>query len=150
MAWTRGRGLLGPFHPLLGDWVSSPETQESDMPMRCSRTFRAFGKGWIELTAVWEMGARGDYREVAFFGATAEGALGVFSFTNDGKRSEGRLADGADVHPQALAFEAQMPAGLARMVYWPLDGMEGFSFAVENRTKKGWNRFLRQDYRPAT
>jgi hypothetical protein len=36
------------------------------------------------------------------------------------------------------------------MVYWPReDGGPGFLFAVESRTKKGWNRFLRQDFEPA-
>ncbi|HEX4695321.1 hypothetical protein [Sphingomonas sp.] len=59
------------------------------------------------------------------------------------------MADGSDVHPQAVAFEAQMPAGLARMIYWPTeDGAPGFHFAVESKVKVGWNRFLRHTYRP--
>ena len=150
MAWKIGRGLLGPLQPLMGDWVSLPADQETQMPMRCTRSLRAFGKGWVELDARWDMGERGEYREIALFGASADGVLGFFSFTNDGKRSEGRLADGSDGHSEAVAFEAQMPAGLARMIYWPLDdGAPGFHFAVESRTKKGWNRFLRQSYRPA-
>ena len=58
------------------------------------------------------------------------------------------------MHPmlilEAIAFEAQMPAGLARMLYWPLDsGEPGFCFAVESQTKKGWNRFLLQRFVPA-
>ena len=61
-----------------------------------------------------------------------------------------RLADGSDVHPQAVAFEARMPAGLARMIYWPADDEEpGFCFAVESRNRKGWNRFLLHRYQPA-
>ncbi len=149
MAWKPGRGLLGPLQPLIGDWVSLPAEQDTRMPMRCTRSFRPFGKGWVELDARWERGERGEYREIALFGAAGDG-LGLHSFTNDGKRSEGRLADGADVHPNAIAFEAEMPAGLARMIYWPLeDGAPGFYFAVESRTKKGWNRFLRQTFRPA-
>ena len=49
-----------------------------------------------------------------------------------------------------LAFEAQMPAGLARIIYWPLQDRDGgFSFAVESRSKKEWNRFLRQEYQSA-
>lgn len=71
------------------------------------------------------------------------------SFTSDGKQARGVQADGSDVHPQAIAFEAQMPAGLARFVYWPADDGKGYYFAVENRTKKGWNRFLRHHYLPA-
>ena len=117
------------------------------MPVPCTRTFRPLGKGWIELNALWRMGDRGDYEEVALFGSTAERQLGFFSFTSDGKRSEGVLMDGTDIHPQAVAFAAQMPAGLARMTYWPSDDGLGFSFAVESRTKKGWSRFLRQTYR---
>ena len=148
--WSRGRGLLGPLSPLIGDWISQPEAQQTQLPVRCTRVFRTFGRGWVALNAVWEMGPRGDYREIALFGATAGRGLGFFSFTNDGKRSEGRLADGSDIHPQALAFEAQMPVGLARMIHWPLGDEPGFSFAVESRSKAGWNRFLRQDYRPAT
>jgi hypothetical protein len=80
-----------------------------------------------------------------------DGTLAFFSFTSDGKRSVGRLADGSDVHPDAIAFEARMPAGLARMVYWPAeDGDRGFNLAVESRTKAGWNRFLVHRCRPLT
>ena len=61
------------------------------------------------------------------------------SFTSDGKRSQGALADVTDVHPEAIGFGADMPAGRARMVYWPAeDG--GFRWAVESGTKKGGNR----------
>jgi hypothetical protein len=47
-----------------------------------------------------------------------------------------------------VAFEAQMPTGLARMVYWPAEE-EGFYFAVESHTRAGWNRFMRHHYRAA-
>jgi hypothetical protein len=142
--WNSGRGLLGPLKPLLGDWTTA--SSDSGMALRCTRSFRDFGKGWIELDARWDMGARGTYREIALFGAV-DGALGFFSFTNDGKRSQGTLADGTDVHPQAVAFEAEMPAGRARMIYWPAE--HGFDFAVENKVKAGWNRFLLHRYRRA-
>jgi hypothetical protein len=70
--WTKGRGKLGPFAPLHGDWVA----------------------------------------------------------------------------PEAVGFEAEMPAGRARMAYWPAtDG--GFHWVVESRTKKGWNRFAEHRYRAA-
>jgi hypothetical protein len=147
--WRRGRGLLGPLKPLLGSWLSPPEAQESRSPSRCTRILRPLGKGWIELDARWDLGARGEYRELALYGASGDGALGFYSFTSDGKRSEGRLAVAADIHPAAIAFEAQMPAGRARMVYWPLETGPGFNFAVESATVAGWNRFLRQAYRPA-
>ena len=144
--WKPGRGLMGPLKPLLGAWRA--ETEMNGQRMACTRTFEPFGKGWVRLEAVWHMGERGDYREIALFGAGEDGNLAFFSFTNDGKRSVGRLADGSDVHPEAIAFEAQMPAGLARMIYWPADEGEGFRFAVESRNKKGWNRFLLHTYRP--
>lgn len=144
--WKPGRGLLGPLKPLLGAWRA--EAEMNGHRMVCTRSFEAFGKGWIRLEAVWHMGERGDYRETALFGAGDDGALGFFSFTNDGKHSVGRLADGSDVHPQAVAFEARMPAGLARMIYWPTEDGPGFRFAVESRNKKGWNRFLLQSYSP--
>jgi len=115
--WKPGRGLLGPLKPLLGAWRA-----EAGMPghtVVCTRTFEPFGKGWVRLEAVRHTGERGDYRETALFGAGDDGVLGFFSFTDDGKRSVGRLADGSDVDPRAVAFGAQMPAGLARMVYWP-------------------------------
>jgi hypothetical protein len=151
MAWKKGRGLLGPLQPLIGEWRTHRSAGETPAAnMSCSRSFAPFGKGWIMLEARWEMGPDRTYVERAFFGPGEDGALAFFSFTNDGKRSAGRLADGGDVHPDAVVFEAQMPAGLARFIYWPLeDGEPGFLFAVENRTKKGWNRFLRQHFVPA-
>ena len=144
--WKLGRGLLGPLKPLLGAWRA--EAEMNGHRMVCTRTFEPFGKGWVRLEAVWHMGERGDYREIALFGPGEDAALGFFSFTNDGKRSAGRRTDGSDVHPDAIAFEAQMPAGLARMIYWPTDEGQGFRFAVESRNRKGWNRFLTHTYRP--
>ena len=73
------------------------------------------------------------------------GKIAFWSFTSDGKRSTGVLVDAADVHPQAIAFEAQVPAGVARMVYWPGDD-GGMNWVVESRTKKGWNRFTHHRY----
>lgn len=142
--WKPGRGLLGALKPLLGQWRA--ETDAGGQALTCTRRFDRFGKGWVRLEAVWHMGEHGDYREVPLFGPAEDGTLGFFSFTNDGKRSTGRLADGTDVHPQAVAFEAQMPAGLARMVYWPGEDGTGFRFAVESRNKNGWNRFLLHTY----
>lgn len=118
--------------------------------MACDRAFAPFGKGWIRLDAEWRIGERPPYREIALFGKNNASVLAFHSFTNDGKRSEGVLSDASDVHAEAIGFEAQMPAGLARMIYWPRDdGQAGFHFAVENRTKTGWNRFMRQTFGPA-
>ena len=146
MSWKRGRGLLGPIKPLLGAWIARADMH--GMSFTCTRIFEPHGKGWVRLEAVWNL-PNGAYREIALFGPGDDGVLAFFSFTSDGKRSVGRLADGSDVHPEAVAFEAQMPAGLAGMIYWPPeDGAEGFNFAVESRTKKGWNRFLVHRCRP--
>jgi hypothetical protein len=151
MVWKKGRGLLGPLQPLLGEWRTREASGSTEASaMACTRTFSPLGKGWIALDARWQVGPGREYRELALFGSGEDGALGVFSFTSDGKRSVGRLADGSDVHPEAIAFEAQMPAGLARMLYWPREeSVAGFQFAVESRTKKGWNRFLLQRFEPA-
>ena len=131
--------------PLLGQWETvRAEGSTGAAAMRCTRTFRPFGKDWIELDARWETGPDRSYREIALFGRGEDGQLAVFSFTSDGKRSRGRLAEATDVHSEAVAFEAEMPAGLARFVYWPAEG--GFDFAVESRTRKGWNRFLEQRF----
>jgi hypothetical protein len=145
--WKPGRGLLGPLKPLLGGWEAEGDGPQPGSRIRCTRTFRpVLGGSWIQLEARWALGPDRAYEETALFGRGADGRLAFFSFTSDGKRSEGWLADGADVHPQALAFEADMPAGRARMLYWPAED-EGFYFAVESRTKKGWNRFVRHHYR---
>jgi hypothetical protein len=34
------------------------------------------------------------------------------------------------------------------MAYWP-NGEGGFFWVVESKTKKGWNRFTKHQYRPA-
>jgi hypothetical protein len=81
-------------------------------------------------------------------GVKQEKEICFWSFTSDGKQSEGKLADFSDIHPQAIGFEAQMPAGIGRMAYWPDDG-EGFHWVVEAKTKKGWNRFVEHHYLPA-
>ena len=85
------------------------------------------------------------YEEIAIIGMN-NNTLSFWSFTNDGKKSEGKLADGTDIHPEAICFEAEMPAGLARMVYWP-DEVEGFKWVVESKVKKGWNRFTEHHYK---
>jgi hypothetical protein len=49
---------------------------------------------------------------------------------------------------EAVGFEAQRPAGLARMAYWP-DSDGDFFLVVESKNKKGWKRFLEHHYPPA-
>ena len=115
-------------------------------PLRCTREFtKVLGGKYIHLVARWHM-KQGVYEEVAIIGVR-DGKLGFWSFTSDGKRSEGTLTNGKDVHPEAIAFEAQMPAGLARMIYWP-GGEAGFHWAVEAKNAKGWRRFTEHHYKP--
>lgn len=142
--WKSGRGKLGPLAPLLGTWYA-----EADSPMgavRCTRTFAPILDGaCVLLTARWEFSGK-VYEEHAVYSTGDGAAIEFWSFTSDGKRSHGALADGTDVHPEAVCFEAQMPAGLARMIYWP-DDDGSVRWAVESKTKKGWNRFTEHVYR---
>jgi hypothetical protein len=150
MLWKKGRGKLGPFEPLLGTW-----TAEAESPMghvHCTRAFERILDGrYLRLEARWRIGAApsgNEYDELAIIGAGDDGTVMFWSFTSDGKRSQGVMADVTDLHPEAIGFEADMPAGRARMAYWPDEG-GGFHWVVESRTKKGWNRFVEHVYRPA-
>ena len=129
-------------------------------PARCTRTFEpVLGKSYVRLNAFWQFGAAaskppdgaappgGGYEEIALIWTGGGGQVCFWSFTSAGKRSQGAVADVTDLHPEAVGFEAQMPAGLARMAYWP-DG-DGFVWVVESKTKKGWRRFVEHRYRPA-
>lgn len=142
--WKKGPGKMGFMQPLLGSWVA--ETTSPMGPLKCTRTFKTLlGGKYIELNARWEFG-KGAYEEHAIYGVT-DGQVSFWSFTSDGKRSQGTVADGKDVHTEAICFEAQMPAGLARMIYWP--GEDGsMQWAVESKVKKGWNRFTIHHYHP--
>jgi hypothetical protein len=142
--WKRGRGKLGALAPLIGTWKAEATTAMG--PVNCTRTFmHVLGGNYIQLTARWEFG-KGIYEEHAIIGANAEGTIAFWSFTSDGKNSTGTMADVSDVHPEAIGFEAHMPAGLARMAYWP-DESDGFHWAVESKNKKGWKRFTEHHYK---
>ena len=146
MKWSKGRGKLGLFKPLPGDWRAETQTDEIGK-VTCTRTFKkALGNKSISLTALWEYSGK-NYEEWALFGTDKEKQIRFWSFTSDGKQSEGDLADCSDIHPQAIGFQAQMDMGLARQVYWP-DGEIGFNWVVESHTKKGWNRFVVHHYLP--
>jgi len=140
--WKKGPGKLGVLKPLLGSWQANAESPMGKV--RCTRTFTPILDGkYIHLIARWEFGVK-VYEEFAVYGIN-NGKLSFWSFTSDGKRSEGALAVGSDVHPQAIAFEAEMPAGRARMIYWPNeDG--SFNWAVDAKNKKGWKRFTQHKY----
>lgn len=144
LVWKRGRGKLGPLAPLIGNWEAKAETPMG--PVRCSRSFAPIlGGSYVQLVARWKF-KKGVYEEQALFGIDKDRRLSFWSFTSDGKHSHGVLVDVSDIHPQAVGFEAQMPAGLARMIYWPNE-IGGFNWAVEARTKRGWKRFTQHHYR---
>lgn len=142
MSWKIGRGKLGPLAPLIGTWQAF-----ADSPMgrvKCTRIFKpVLGGKYIALDCVWHM-AEGTYEEHALFGVD-DGMLSFWSFTSDGKRSTGALTNAPDIHKDAICFEAKMPAGMARMVYWP-HAEGGFNWAVESRNRKGWKRFVLHHY----
>ena len=143
--WKKGRGKLGVMAPLLGTW--STKANSPIGPMHCTRRFELIlGGHYMQLTAEWKW-TNGTYKELAVYGVH-EGKIAFWSFTSDGKRSEGVIASGKDVHPESVAFEAHMPAGLARMIYWPGE-RGGLHWAVEAKTKKGWKRFTEHHYTPA-
>lgn len=148
--WKKGRGKLGPLEPLHGTWLAEAESPRG--PMACYRQLApVLGGRYLQLDVRWEFGPRGSavaYEERALIGVGADGKVRFWSFTSDGKRSDGMLADVTDLHPEAVGFEAEMPAGRARMAYWPApDG--GFHWVVESKTKAGWRRFVEHRYRPA-
>ena len=152
MRWKPGRGLLGPLAPLIGTWRADVPNPMGSGTIACTRRFAPlWDNAYIELEASWAFAPDRAYRERALFGRGGDGSLHFWSFTSDGKNSTGTLVAADDVDPQAIAFSAVMPAGVARMVYWPCE--DGFCFAVESQTKKGWNRFTEHRYRadaPAT
>ena len=153
-AWKKGRGKLGPMAPLLGSWKAKADTPMG--PVACLRTYQKFGDGYVKLDAAWQFtatqkparSASKTYREVAFFGPDKDGVLTFWSYTNDGKKSSGRLANASDMHPQSVCFEAQMDAGLARQVFWPADS-GGFHWVIEAKSKKGWTQLADHHYRAA-
>jgi hypothetical protein len=150
-SWKKGRGKMGPMAPLIGRWKASADTPMG--PIGCVRDYHKFGEGYVKLEAEWIFKTAKDdapksYREVCLFGADKDGVLTFWSYTSDGKKSSGKLAEALDVHPQAVCFEAQMDAGLARQVFWPGENGQ-MNWAVESRNKKGWKRFTIHHYRPA-
>jgi hypothetical protein len=130
------------FEPLIGSWQADADSPQGRI--RCTRRFsRILGGSYVLLEARWELPGM-VYEEHALFGVDKAGEIVFWSFTSDGQHSEGRLADASDLHPEAFGFEAQMPAGLARMVYWP-EG-EGFEWVAESKDPNGWNRFVHHHY----
>lgn len=145
MNWKKGRGKLGIFEPLLGSWTANKGSKEQTNP-ECTRIFeKTLDNKYVQLKAIWNLGDK-TYEDLTLIGVNADKEIAFWCFTSYGKDSNGKLADVSDVHPQAVGFEAQMPSGFARQIYWP-DDKEGFHWAVESKTKKGWNRFVEHHYK---
>jgi len=95
--WKRGRGKLGFLAPLMGSWKAEAATPMG--PVACTRTFEpVLGGNYVRLTARWKF-EKGVYEEVAMIGSNAEGKIAFWSFTSDGKNSNGVVADVSDIHP---------------------------------------------------
>src|ERR1700687_5927703 len=111
--WKKGRGKLGFLQPLLGRWLADAETPIG--PVHCTRVFEPVLNGaYIRLQARWEFGGSGPkkpkqrsdaalktpqvYEEVALIGVGDKRNVCFWSFTSDGKRSQGTVADVTDLH----------------------------------------------------
>ncbi|MEX2298433.1 MAG: hypothetical protein WD715_13540 [Dongiaceae bacterium] len=170
--WKKGRGKLGFLDPLLGVWET--ETVSDNGPVKCLRRFEpVLHENYVRLTAYWTIGkppkpgakaadkdgdkpdAKPDaktvaktgytYKEIALFGAGGEKNVRFWSFTSDGKHTNGVAADVSDLHPEAVGFEATVMGQHARQAYWPKENGE-MVWVVEAKTKKGWNRFVEHWY----
>jgi hypothetical protein len=170
--WKKGRGKLGFLDPLLGVWET--ETISDNGPVKCLRRFDpVLHENYVRLTAYWTIGmppgrsakspdkdggkpAHKDaakdkkksgytYQEIALFGAGGEKNVRFWSFTSDGKHTNGAIADVTDLHPEAVGFEATVMGQHARQAYWPRENGE-MVWVVEAKTKKGWNRFVEHWY----
>lgn len=141
--WKPGRGVLGALRPLFGAWQHEGPTKLG--LTRCRRVFEpVLGNRFIRLQATWLTEGK-SYEEIALFGAGKDNELTFWSFTSQGGPTSGTRAALPETCPEGLCFEADMPAGRGRMLYWP-QGPDGFVFAVEARGKAGWNRFLEQQF----
>lgn len=146
MNWKRGRGKLGLLSPLLGAWITNEGSDESTKP-ECHKVFeQTLDKKYVKMEARWLL-EKNVYEDLTLFGLNASKEICFWSFTSDGKNSTGKLTDVSDIHPEAIGFVAEMPAGTARQAYWPAEE-GGFYWTVESKTKKGWNRFLYQHFTP--
>ncbi len=142
--WKKGRGKLGVFNPLIGKWICNKGSKDRMNPM-CTREFKYdLGNNYIIQDIIWFLGEK-NYEDHCVIGLDSSKAITFWSFTSDGKNSTGTLTDVSDIHKSAIGFEAKMPAGIARQIFWP-DEKEGFHWAVESKTKKGWNRFVQQHF----
>jgi len=96
--WKTGRGKLGTLAPLIGSWEAKAETPLGRV--RCTRSFTpVLGGTYVQLIARWKF-KKGIYAEQALFGVDENRKLAFWSFTSDGKHSQGAIADASDIPPQ--------------------------------------------------
>lgn len=144
MTWKKGRGKLGIFAPLLGEWITNRGSKDESKP-ECHRKLEyILDNKYIKLNVIWKLPNK-EYLDHTIIGLNEKKEICFWSFTSDGKNSQGKLADVSDIHPEAIGFEAEMVAGTARQAYWPAEN-GGFHWVVESKTKKGWNRFVQQHF----
>ena len=144
--WKKGRGKLGLFQGIIGNWICNEGSKDRLNP-QCSRSIQFhLDNKYIIQDIVWFLGDK-RYIDHTIIGLSADKRISFWSFTSDGKNSTGVLCDVSDIHPEAVGFEAEMPAGTARQAFWP-DDTTGFHWVVESKSKKGWNRFVHQHYVP--
>ncbi|MEL7006724.1 MAG: hypothetical protein AAFN93_28960, partial [Bacteroidota bacterium] len=128
-----------------GQWITNEGSKEEKNP-ECRRSFEPMlGNKFIKLEVLWKLTTK-DYLDHTLIGLNRKKEICFWSFTSDGKNSQGILTDVSDIHPAAIGFVAEMPAGTARQAYWP-DEEDGFFWVVESKTKKGWNRFVKQQFK---
>ncbi|MEZ5102285.1 MAG: hypothetical protein R3C15_21280 [Thermoleophilia bacterium] len=84
---------------------------------------------------------------LCLFGIEPAGAARCRSFTSDGKQSVGVRVEADDLPSGAIAFDSELPAGLARQAYWPGDGGVAFHWAVSSMTGGGWRPLVEHAYR---
>lgn len=144
--WKKGRGKLGVFEPLIRSWICNKGSKDRTNP-QCIRTYKyGLSDNYIIADITWFLGDK-NYTDHTIIGLDENKIITFWSFTSDGKNSTGKFCDVGDVHELAFGFEANMPAGIARQVFWPNEE-NGFNWAVESKTKKGWNRFVTQKFIP--
>lgn len=144
MEWKKGRGKLGIFAPIIGNWICNEGSKDRENPECTRKIEKVFNGKYLQLKVRWNLGAK-SYEEICMIGINRKKEINFWSFTSDGKNAQGYIADVTDIHPQAVGFEAVMPSGLGRQAYYPHEE-DGFIWVVESKTKKGWNRFVKQHF----
>jgi hypothetical protein len=123
--WKRGRGKLGMLAPLIGSWKATASTPIG--PVACTRVFEPVLSGnYIRLTARWDFG-KGVYEEVAMIGVNPAGTVAFWSFSSDGKNSNGTVADVTDIHPEASGLRLRCRTRANGIL---ADGADGFHWSV--------------------